>query len=238
MNKIKCLLVDDEELARTLLDNYIGRIPALELKGQCKNPVEAMNILQTEKIDLLFLDIQMPELTGLEFLKSLPHPPLTILTTAYADYALESYALNVVDYLLKPIGFDRFLQAVNKAIERQRYLELERGSTTREAPSAGKDYITVKSEHKIFRIRYEDIRYIQSMREYVAFYLQDQRILSLNSLKQLEEELPADRFLRIHKSYIVAISRIKSLQGNLLHLENEKLPLGASYKEEVLRRIF
>lgn len=241
MNKIKCLVVDDEELARALLENYIARLPHLSLAGQCKDPLEAMQALQQQTIDLLFLDIQMPGLTGVEFLRTLHHKPITIFTTAYPDHALEGYALDVTDYLLKPFSFERFVQAVGKAGE---LLRLKQGSlaaaeppTTVAAP-AEKDFILVKSEHKILRLRFDDVLYVESMREYVAWHTHAGRILSLNSLKNLEEELPADRFVRIHKSYMVAVDKIGVLEGNLLHIGKEKLPIGASYREEVVKRFF
>ena len=240
MNKIRCLVVDDEELARTLLENYIGRLPHLELVGQCKDPLEAMQVVQNQKVELLFLDIQMPGLTGVEFLRTLKTKPIVIFTTAYPDYALEGYSLDVIDYLLKPFSFERFVQAVNKAGE---MLRLKAGNGTSAQPEPGeepavKDFILVKSEHKIHRIKFDDILYIESMREYVAYHTPGSRILSLNSLKSLEEELPSDRFIRIHKSYMVAMDKIETLEGNLLHVGKEKLPIGASFREEVLRRIF
>lgn len=236
MKKIKCLVVDDEELARTLLENYISKLPNLELVGQCKNPIEAMAVLQEEEVDLLFLDIQMPELTGVEFLKILPKKPLVVFTTAYPDYALEGYTLDVVDYLLKPFSLDRFIQAIHKVDQR---LHPPITSTPVASDlSNEKKYILVKSEHKIHRILLEDILYIQSMREYVAYYTPEGRILSLNSLKKLEEELPEQQFIRTHKSYIVAIDKVKTLEGNLLHIGTEKLPIGANYKDVVLAKVF
>ncbi|MFT5165146.1 MAG: DNA-binding LytR/AlgR family response regulator [Saprospiraceae bacterium] len=234
MIKIKCLIVDDEELARTLLENYISKLPNLELVAKCKNPLEAMSVLLEQEVDLMFLDIQMPELTGVEFLKTMTKKPLVIFSTAYSDYAIEGYALDVVDYLLKPFGLERFIQAVNKAKER---LQLKSPDITLNAEKA-KDYLLVKSEHKIHKIKLSDIIFIQSMREYVAYHTPEGRTLSLNSLKRLEEELPDDQFIRIHKSYIVAIDKIKTLEGNLVHIGKEKLPIGAMYKEVVLAKVF
>jgi DNA-binding LytR/AlgR family response regulator len=231
--KIRCLVIDDEELARLLLDNYISRLPNLQLVGQCKDPLEAIQVLQEQAVDLLFLDIQMPGLTGIEFLRTLKQKPLVIFTTAYPDYAIEGYSLDVIDYLLKPFGFERFVQAVNKASE---LLQLKASGNSPVAE--GKDYILVKSEHKIHRIKYDDIQFIQGMREYVAYYTPHGRVLSLQSLKGLEEELPADRFIRIHKSYIIAIEKVNTLEGNLVHIGKEKLPIGASYRDAVLGRIF
>lgn len=234
MNTIKCIVVDDEELARTLLENYISKLPLLELVAKCKNPLEAMSVMQDQDIDLMFLDIQMPELTGVEFLKTMTKKPLVIFSTAYSDYAVEGYSLDVVDYLLKPFGLDRFIQAVNKAQERLAMKPI----TSSRSEDRAKDYILVKSEHKIHKIKLTDILYIQSMREYVAYHTPEGRTLSLNSLKHLGEELPTDLFIRIHKSYIVPIDKIKTLEGNLLHIGKEKLPIGAMYKDAVLAKIF
>ncbi|MEO1258952.1 MAG: response regulator transcription factor [Bacteroidota bacterium] len=230
---IRCLVVDDEELARKLLENFIGRMPTLQLAGQCKDPMEAIQFMQKNTIDLIFLDIQMPGLTGVEFLRTLKQKPVVIFTTAYPEYAVEGYSLDVIDYLLKPFSFERFVQAVNKASE---LLTLK--SFQNEPSTGSKDFILVKSEHKIHRIKYEDINYIQSMREYVAYYTPNGRILSLNSLKSLEAELPSNRFLRIHKSYMVAIEKVETLEGNMVHIGKDKLPIGASYREVVLGKIF
>ena len=237
MNPIRCLVVDDEELARTLLENYIARVPGLEPIAFCANPLEAMNILRKETVDLLFLDIQMPELTGIEFLRTLQQKPVVVFTTAYADYALEGYSLDVTDYLLKPFSFERFLQAVNKAGAALQ------AKTAAPAPQSGsqlpeKDFLLIKADHKLHRIKYGDIVYIQSMREYVAFHTDNGRILSLNSLKQLEEELPPERFIRVHKSYMVAIGRINTMEGNLLHVGKEKIPVGANYRDALVKRVF
>ncbi len=238
MTKTRCLIVDDEELARTLLENYIGRVPSLELVGKCKDPMEAIETLQENPIDLIFLDIQMPGLTGVEFVKSMKQKPLVIFTTAYPDYALEGYSLDITDYLLKPFSFERFVQAVNKAIEQLNLVKSAKSNDLVDATESQKGYILVKSEHKIHRIKLTDIRYIQSMREYVAYYLPTGRILSLNSLKSLEENLPSDKFIRIHKSYIVAIEKVGTLEGNMVHIGKEKLPIGASYRDAVLKKIF
>jgi len=241
MTNFNCLVVDDEELARDLLENYIGRLPHLRLAGKCRDPFEALQALSAQPIDLLFLDIQMPGLTGLEFLRTLKLRPLVIFTTAYSEFALESYSVDATDYLLKPFSFERFMQAVNKATD---LLNLRRAAAgqaavpEQEAPSAAaKDFLLVKSEHKVHRLRFEDISYIEAMREYVAYHTPQGRILSLNSMKSLEEELPADQFLRIHKSFIVAIGKVSALEGNQVVVGKEKLPIGASYREGVMGRL-
>ena len=234
MNELSCLIVDDEELARTLLENYISRLPHLKLIGQCSNPIESLQVLQNESVDLVFLDIQMPEMIGTDFLKSLSQKPMVIFTTAYSEYALEGYELNVVDYLLKPFPFERFLKAVNKAID----LSKLKNKGESEESALEKNYILVKSEHKVHRIPYDDIQYIQSMREYVAYHTQNGKILSLGSLKKLEVDLPQGQFLRIHKSYIISKAKDSILEGNVLHVGKEKLPIGATYREEVLSLLF
>lgn len=236
MKKLRCLITEDEELARDLLENFINKIPHLELVAKCENPLRAMEVLRTESVDILFLDIQMPELTGTEMLKLLPEKPVVIFTTAYPSYALEGYQLDVTDYLLKPYSFERFVQAVNKATEMVR---LKKGNAIAPSSSHDKDYLLVKSEHKVIKIKYADLFYIESMREYVAYHTIAQgRILSLMSLKQLELDLPKNLFARIHKSYIINIEKVVALEGNLVHLADKKLPIGASYKDSVTKKIF
>lgn len=236
--KYRCLIVDDEELARSLLANFIGRLPHLEVAAQCKDPMEAMAALQQHKVDIVFLDIQMPGLTGVEFLRNLKLSQPVIFTTAYPEYALEGYALDVVDYLLKPFSFERFLQAVNKAIARLGNNQQNHPDNPTHQPSVEKEFILVKADYKLHRIRLDDILYIEGRREYVAYHTPSGRLLALQSLKSLEEELPADRFIRIHKSYIVPIDKIEALEGNMVHIGKVKLPVGASYKEALMERVF
>ena len=241
MKKINCLIVDDEELARNLVGNYISRLPHLHIVDKCANPFEAIQVLQENQVDLLFLDIQMPELTGIEFLKTLSQKPLVIFTTAYKEYAMDGYELDVVDYLLKPFRFERFLQAVNKAgklLKTEDNKKEEEPAPAEQRAEKQKDYILVKSDFKVYRIFYKDLLYIESMKEYVAYHTPEGRTLSLGSLKKLEQDLPPDLFMRIHKSYIANISRIGALEGNMVHLGKKKLPIGTSYKESVLERVF
>lgn len=240
---MKCLVIDDEELARALMGNYISRLPDLEVVAYCKNPIEALEILGKHQIDLLFLDIQMPELTGLEFLETLREKPIVIFTTAYSEHALNAYNLNVLDYLLKPFSFQRFIQAVSKAREKY-YLEImarEKQNPRLELTPQKEipDYLLVHANHKVHKIKLNSILYVQSMREYVAYYLENSpRLLSLNSLKKLEQKLPQDRFTRIHKSYLVSNKFVDTLEGNRLYLGEIALPIGGSYKEDVIRRLF
>ena len=223
-----CLIVDDEQLARTLLEGFVSKIPQLELKGMCKNPLEASQVMLQEQIDILFLDIQMPELTGVEFLKTLKHRPVTIFTTAYSEYALEGYELEVIDYLVKPFAFERFLKAANKAMD---YVKLQREAA---APASQKetveDHVLLHADHKIYKVRLDEIQYIEGLKEYVSYYTPEKRIIVLQSLKSIEETLPSDKFIRIHRSYIVPIEKIKTLDGNQVQIGDKLIPIGRSYR--------
>lgn len=237
MNTIKCLIIEDEELARDLLEKFMEKMPHLELVAKCENPLKALPVLQKTPVDLIFLDIQMPEMTGVAFLKMLPNKPTVIFTTAYPSYALEGYLLDVTDYLLKPYSFERFAHAVTKASETIRLKKLD--GKQEETPTQKKDFILLNADYKVYKIPYKDIDYIESMREYAAFHTTFQgRILSLISLKQLEKDLPSQQFIRIHKSYIANQRKIHTLEGNMVHIADKKLPIGASYKEEVLKKVF
>ena len=233
--RLACLIVDDEELARRLLRTYCERLPQLEVIGEAADPVAALPLLREGVVDLLFLDIQMPGMTGLELLRSLRRPPAVILTTAYRDYALEGYDLDVVDYLLKPFGFDRFVRAVGRAEEQRALADSSRPGSD---PTGMPTYQLVKADYKVYRIAHADIVYLEGMREYVAYHTLDgKRRLTLASLKQLEEELPAT-FLRVHKSYIVARDKVTALEGNQLRLGDKLVPIGGSYREHVRRELF
>ena len=237
MENLKCLIVDDEHLARTLLTDYISKVPFLELTGVCKNAMEALAFLQQNKIDVLFLDINMPGFTGIELLKSTAVKPLVILTTAYAEYAVESYELQVFEYLLKPIKFARFVQAANKAKD---YYFLKDNITPGVAQesqiqSFKKKYLTVKADYKIYKLNFEELVYVEGMREYVTFHMTNKDVLALASLRSLEENLPPDQFIRIHKSYIVSIDKIDALEGNQIEIGSLQLPVGKSYKEKLMK---
>ena len=228
-----CLIVDDEQLARKLLEEFVSKVPLLELKGMCKNPLEAMEVLNTEEIDIIFLDIQMPELTGVEFLKTLQSKPAVIFTTAYSEYALEGYELDVIDYLVKPFPFDRFLKAVNKATET---IDLKRSAVS--SGTIEDEFVLLHADHKIYKVHLNEIEYIEGLKEYVSYFTKDKRIIVLQSLKSIEANLPADRFIRVHRSYIVPIKKIKTLDGNQVQIGNKLIPIGRSYKDEVMRRVF
>lgn len=236
--KIKCLVIDDERLAREYLKNYISKIPELELLGDFNSPLKATELIKKGEVDLLFIDIQMPDITGVDFVRSLSHAPEVIFTTAYQEYALEGFNLSAIDYLLKPFSFERFFQAVNKVIDK---LESKSGIAEQSSmplqseTSYAETYLTIRADRKFYKINFSDIKYIEGQKAYVTFHTNKKRITALASLKELEEALPEQQFIRIHKSYIVAISEIQSLEGNLIEVDEVKLPVGKSHKEDVLK---
>jgi len=235
---LRVLIVDDEYHARKLLSEYVSKLSFLELAGTGANVFEAMNILRNDHIDILLSDIQMPEITGLEFARSLKNPPAVIFTTAYSEYAVESFELDVVDYLLKPIAFPRFLQAINKVIERKGNYTI---NNTVNSPikvveeKVEEDSIVIKSGYKLYKLNYCDLLYIEGQREYVTFHTNKQKITTLYSLKDLEEKLPSHMFVRIHKSYIVSIKHVELIDKNILHIAGVKLPMGNTYKDNFMK---
>lgn len=243
MLKIKILLVDDEFLALKLLENFLDRLPDMEVVAKVKSPIEALEILHTQKIDLLFLDIQMPTLSGTNLLKTLPNPPVTIFTTAYAEYATQAFDLNAIDYLLKPFSFERFLQAINKA-KQQLHLQPKQDSTAsvfNEETSSLKDnaFITVKVDGNIQKILLKEIIYIEGLREYVRIVCNNnKRYVTLESLKNMESMLPLTDFMRVHKSYIVSKAKVNKLVGNQLEINNVKIPISRTKKENIIQAIF
>lgn len=237
---IKTLLVDDEYLALNLLETFILETPELEIVDKVKSPVKALEILSQSRIDLLFLDIQMPTLSGNNLLRTLPRPPVTIFTTAYADFAVEAFNLNVADYLLKPFSFERFLQAVNKAKERLREnpVPLTGASLPLAGAEENREFFSVKVDGKVVKVRYEDILFIEGLKEYVRIVCRDARYVTLESLKNLEELLPQSHFVRVHKSYIVAKDKVQALDGNLLEIQKHKIPISRTKRDEVVQEVF
>ncbi|MEL6132013.1 MAG: LytTR family DNA-binding domain-containing protein [Bacteroidota bacterium] len=233
--KYRTLVVDDETLARKLLIDHIQKLPQLEIAGQCKTAIEAQTILREDTIDILLLDIQMPDLTGLEFLKMLDKKPATIFTTAYAEYAVEGYELDVVDYLLKPIVFERFFKAINRAMEKIGLSQLEQVPTQVAPPlpvqeTTTRDSLFVKTDQRLVQVAYEDIRYIEGLREYIRIHTTTDKLIVLQSLSRLLEALPNQHFARIHRSYIVNITHIDSIVGNMAYLGNDALPISTRTK--------
>jgi DNA-binding LytR/AlgR family response regulator len=219
--KLTCAIIDDEYLARQYIRDYIERLPFLDLVGDYNSPLLIMDELKRNAIDILFLDIQMPDITGIDFLKILNPQPYIILTTAYKEYALEGYEHNVVDYLLKPFSFDRFLKAINKVVD---MVEKER---------IGRTYMTIRADRKLYKINYDDLIYIEGQRAYVTFHTTQKKITALISMKELEEKLPRDQFIRIHKCFIVSIKYLESLEGNMIEICGKKLAVGNSYRDQV-----
>jgi len=233
---INVIIVDDEPLALDVLETYIEKIPELNLVQRCDNALEANKVLKNHEIDLMFLDIQMPQLTGIDFLKTLSRPPLVVFTTAYANYAIEGFELNAVDYLLKPISLERFMKAVNEAIEQ---IELQR----KNSPAAvnteeGADFIFVKADKKLVKIRYADIIYIEGLKDYVIIRTETGRVITLQTMKSLEDKLPSNIFKRIHRSFIVGIDKINAVEGNMVEVveknQAKHLPIGKNYRDELL----
>lgn len=232
---IRTLLVDDEYLALNLLETYAQQVPDLEIVGKEKLPMKALERLQQGQVDLLFLDIQMPVLSGNNLLKTLQNPPLVVFTTAYTEYAIEAYALNVVDYLLKPFPFERFLQAVQKA--KQLLNARQAGSTNQH--TASPDFLSLKVDGKLVKVFIDDILYIEGLKEYVRFVCSGNRkYVTLESLRNLEELLPSQQFSRVHKSYIVAKTKVSALDGNMLEIGTVKIPISRGKRDEVVADIF
>jgi DNA-binding LytR/AlgR family response regulator len=232
--KIKCAVVDDEFLARQYLTDYIKKVPFLELVGDYNSPLKVMDHITAGEIDLMFLDIRMPDILGTEFLRSISNPPMVIFTTAYSDYALEGYDLHVIDYLLKPFPIDRFLTAVNKAKEQ---FELKQSSSKKNAeelpPEFHPNYLVVRADRKYYKINYENLFLVEGQKAYVTFHTDQKKITALVSMKDLTEQLPPDQYVRIHKSYIASIKHMEELEGAQVKIKGEWYPIGKSHREEV-----
>ncbi|HEY4065073.1 MAG TPA: LytTR family DNA-binding domain-containing protein [Puia sp.] len=232
---LKCIIVEDETLAQDVIVSHLARIGRLELMGIYRNALEALEALKTIEVDVMFLDIRLPGMSGLHFLRSLPEPPLVVLTTAYAEYALESYEFNVIDYLLKPISYERFAKAVTRIVDGRLYTQPSKEETTMEAgPLPTGDHIFIKSNSKFFRVGFSEILYIEGMKDYLKIHTPEYALVTHQTMNELEKTLPARQFIRVHKSYIVAVGQIKSIYGNSIELNKVTLPIGISYKEAVM----
>ncbi|WP_422361278.1 LytR/AlgR family response regulator transcription factor [Reichenbachiella sp.] len=228
---MKCIIVDDEPLAIEVIESYVERIDSLELVGKFRNAIKAFDYIQSgEPVDLIFLDIQMPKLTGIEFLKTLTNPPKVIFTTAYREYALEGFELEVLDYLLKPISFDRFMKAVSKALNQSKEVEI---STSAE----GDDFIFFKCDKKMIRVGLRDILYIESIKDYVKIKTAEKEVVTHQKISVLETKLPANHFIRVHRSFIINIPKIESYSASEIELNNESIPVGRNYKVEVMDKL-
>ena len=223
------LIVDDEFLARKLLQGYVAKNTTLNLIGTAQNAAEAFAIIKEQHIDILLLDIHMPDLNGIELARTLSDVPAIIFTTAYSQYALESYEVSAVDYLLKPIAYPRFEAAIEKAIARLK--------ATSEPETKGPAFMLIKADGRLYKINYADLLYIEGQHEYVSFYTRSKRITGLYSLKSLEDQLPPDQFVRIHKSYIVSIAEIQEIEPTSITVAGQKLPIGGSYRDTLMERL-
>ena len=235
--KYNVIVVDDEYLAQKLLQDYVSKVEYLQLVATCSNAFEAMEALKSNRVDIMLLDIQMPDLTGLELVKSLEKKPAIIFTTAYSEYAVDAFNLAVSDYLLKPFDFPRFIQAINKAIGNVKPQEGKPEKLPTDTISKSNDFITVKADYKLYKINYDDLIFIEGQHEYVTFHTMQRRITALFALKDLEGLLPKDRFVRVHKSYIVSFKHIQDLDKSDVTVAGNKVPVGASYRDELLARL-
>lgn len=226
---IRCIIVEDEELAQDVIRNHLRRIDRLELVGVYRNAPEALEALQRQEVDVMFLDIRLPGMSGLHFLRSLQEPPLVVLTTAYAEYALESYEFNVIDYLLKPISFERFSKAVNKILDGRLY-----PLSGKETERVSGDHIFIRSNSKFFKVNFSEILYVEGMKDYLRIHTPEYTLITHQTMNELEKQLPSRQFIRVHKSYIVAIPHIKSIYGNSIEIGKKTIPIGISYKETVM----
>ncbi|WP_149240878.1 LytR/AlgR family response regulator transcription factor [Dyadobacter sp. 32] len=237
--KLRCLIVDDEQAALNVLTNYISKTPFLELCGAYLDPIAALDVIYKEDVDILFLDIHMPEISGLEFIKLLRGRTKVILTTAYSQYALDGYQLNVVDYLLKPVPFDRFLQAVQKVKDliTVKY-QPETPSNTQQPAQIipTQDHVFVKVDGKIVKVRFEEILYIEGLGNYVSIYTPASRLVTLSTMKEVEDYLPENDFIRVHRSHIIALGKVEYIEGNQIFLANgTAIPLGETYRERFFK---
>jgi DNA-binding LytR/AlgR family response regulator len=231
-NKIQTIVVEDEPLARDGLLSYIREVDFLQVNSVCEDALQANAVLASAKIDLMFLDVQMPKITGIEFLKSLKTPPMVIMTTAYPNFALQGYELDVLDYLVKPFPFDRFLKAANKARD---FFGMKYKGPESDKPAH--DYFFVKCDYRYEKIHFRDILYVEGMENYIVIYTAAQKFMTLLRMKTMEETLPASDFMRIHKSFIVSVAAISSIDGNEVIVSGKRLPMSREKKNEIMERV-
>lgn len=231
--EIKCLIVDDEVLAQDVIEKYITNIPTLKLVGKCDSGVEAISFLHNNHVDLIFLDLNMPELSGLDMLKTLTNPPKVILTTAYSEYALESYEYGVVDYLLKPIKLERFIKAVNKIVEQFQ----ETDTIDSISPDTKNQTIFIKEDQVTYQLNMNDIFLIEAYGNYLKIHSQEKIYVIRDTMHDMEQKLPEEQFMRIHKSYIISLSKIESVSGNRVYINNMEIPVGEMYKLSLKQKL-
>jgi len=240
---LKCIIVEDETLAQDVIRNHLARIAGLELVGVFRTAPEAVPLIESGEVDIMFLDIRLPGMSGLHFLQTLSDAPLVVLTTAYAEYALESYEFNVIDYLLKPISFERFSKAVNKILEGRLYPAAAPGmpgvfpGAADQPADPGGDHIFIKSNSKFFRVDFTEILYVQGMKDYLKIHTPDFTLITHQTMNDLEKLLPTRLFIRVHRSYLVAVRQIRSIYGNTIELGKVEIPIGVNYKDAVMELV-
>jgi two-component system, LytTR family, response regulator len=234
---IACLIVDDEPPAREIIRRYIQEIPTLQLAGECANAIQALMALQQQSVDLLFLDIHMPQLNGIDFIKTLKHPPKVILTTAFSEYALEGYELDVVDYLMKPIRFERFLKAVNKAfpLSNGYNAEVRTPMPVSTEEKKNESFVYFRADRKMVKVMLDDILYIESMKDYIKVFTRQGTVITKQSISSVEAMLPEQSFIRTHRSFIVAINKIKSFTSEIIEIETTDVPIGKLFRNGVMK---
>ena len=230
--KMNCLVVDDEPVARKGIAEYVSEVDFLNLVGACENPLKAAAVLSEHSIDVIFLDIHMPKLSGIEFLKTMKNPPLIIFTTAYSEYAVEGYTLDIVDYLMKPITFERFLKSAQKALEIHSLKKM--AGQSRDAHA---DCFFVKCDSKFEKVFYNEVRYIEALQNYAVIHVLNRKLITYITMTSLEHQLPKDQFLKVHKSYIVSIPQIKAIEGNEILIGDARIPISRNLKDEVVNQI-
>jgi DNA-binding LytR/AlgR family response regulator len=230
--KLNCLIIDDEPVARRGLEEHVEEIDFLHCVASCEDALKAASYLNEQKIDLMFLDIQMPKISGIDFLKGLKNPPLTIFTTAYSDYALEGYTLDVIDYLVKPITFERFLKASQKALE---FFQLKARAEQSSAVSV--DYFFVRCDRKFEKVFFRDVSYVEAMQNYAIIHVGDKKLITYITLTSLESQLPKDQFLKVHKSFLISVSHVKAIEGDEIIMENARIPISRTLRDQVVQQI-
>jgi DNA-binding LytR/AlgR family response regulator len=229
--KLTCIVVDDEPLARGILEKYIAGCPMLDLRASCSSAFEAIEVLERGSVQLVFLDINMPKLSGISMIRTLDYPPEIIFTTAYPEYAVEGFELDAVDYLVKPFSFERFMKSVNKATRRFEMRSKQTGENAGEESS----FLTIKADGKIYRLQLAEIMLLEALGDYVRIHTQAGVITTHDTLKNLESSLPADGFLRVHRSYVIALEQIRFLEGNRIRIGDLDIPVGQSYRDPLLQ---
>jgi len=241
--KVKCIIVDDEPLAHKILEKYISQVQSLELVSNCKNAMEAINYLHTNSVDLIFLDINMPDLSGIDFLKTLKFQPQVIFTTAYSEFALESYEFGVTDYLLKPIKFDRFLKAVNKVLDSRikEPVKIKANKEIKNEPEKvfeeENEYAFFKQDSSVYKIKYSDILYVEAFGNYLKIFTADQKIVARKTMTEFEKPLTNENLIRVHKSYIINVLKIDKIELNQIHIGDKQISIGTVYKSELMKKL-